>query len=219
MSNKTYIIILFVAILSLGIVTKQRINDFVDSLGKFNLPEINMPELNLNEYFKQDEEGYSEWVSEDESLKITYPASWSDITSLLDMVPEEAGLDIEDSNVLFWAQNIDTESQEIMFLTVLGFDNKETIESMTEKIESDFGEQEKTAQIELISKEEYSAILEIIPETEDGDNFCSEVKLLFGENKTYAIIFTAPQDKWEISKDKAVEIFDSVIFTPIDKTN
>lgn len=211
-SNKTYFFILFIAILSLSFLSLQRFKDFNQSLSEINLPKIEMPETNLDDYLTSKKEGLLEWTSSDGLLEMQYPADWTEVSDILSIVPDQAKADLTKSEILFLAQRIDPETQSLAFLTVAQFDSEKKLEEIIKEIEQDIASQEGKTEIKILETTDYFTSLEMISEKTGEPNFYSKSKIVFTENKTYMIIFSTPQTNWEMFKNEAEEILNSIVF-------
>lgn len=211
-SDKTYIVVLFIVIISLCLLNYWRFKDFNQSLSKINLPNIEIPETNLDDYLIPEKEGFLEWSSPDELFGFRYSANWTEIHDFLSMAPEETKIDLSNSEILFLAQRLDVKGQSLAFLTVKDFGTQKTLEEIITEIEQDSVDQNETVKIEILETNNDFAFLGIISESSGQPNFYSKAKIIFLENKTYIIIFTAPQADWEIFKNEAEEIFNSITF-------
>jgi len=203
--DKTYILILLIVILGLSLTSYWRFNDFNKSLSEINLPEINFPETNLDD-FLQAEEDYQEWISPDERLKLRYSTKWKSTNDFLSQASDQ----IEVSDILFSAYQLKIKEQTLVFLTVNEFNSEKTLEEIIEKIEQDT--EDKDGKIEIISVENGEEItwIEMSLKRSGSPDFYSKVKIIFDEQKTYLIIFTAQQVYWPEFEEEANEILNSM---------
>lgn len=121
--NRNFIIaVLLISIVSLSGLTYFQFQNFKKSTENFRLPEfkIEIPELEL---FPQEEEiTVQEFISEDGKLKFSYPSNWLKVETLaenvdfLNVLNKE--LSAEGTEILFFAQKIDTKDSSFAFMIV-----------------------------------------------------------------------------------------------------
>jgi len=207
--DKTYIVILLIVILGLSFASYWRFNDFNKSLSEIDLPKIEMPETNLDDFMPTEKENYHEWISPDGKLKLEYSANWTELSELFSQYPNQSGINLTDSEVLFFAHRLKIKEQALAFLTINQFNAEEGLEKIIEKIKQTPNEQNGKIEIIEIKNEGEIIWLEIVSERSSQPNFYSKGKLIFDEEKTYLILFTVKQTDWSNFEEEANEIFNS----------
>lgn len=213
-SDKTYIIILLIAALALSSISYWRLREFNQSLSEINLPEIpssenNLPGIDLEDFLPPEKEGYQEWISPDGKLKLRYPAGWTVIDKNLLESFDLTDISLAESEILFFAHQINIKEQASTALTISEFDAEKSLEEIIDKIEKEAEEQNKKVEITSIEGKE-GVWLEITSGDSSQSNFYSKGKVIFAEDKTYLILLTAPQENWPQLEKIADEIFNSV---------
>jgi len=214
-SDKAYVIILLIAVLALSLISYWRFKEFDQSLSKIELPEIpssenTLPGTNLEDFLPPEKEGYQEWISPDGKLKLQYPASWTRLDEALLEYSDQEETPLTESKILLFAHQIDIKEQTLAVLTVSEAEVEKSLEEIVEKIERDAKEQGSKTEIMDVKTEGEIAWIETLSESPNQPNSYSKVKLIFTENKTYLVVFTAPQIYWPQLEKEANEIFSSV---------
>ena len=213
-SDKAYVIILLIAILVLSLISYRRFKEFDQSLSEIELPEIpsseiTLPGTNLEDFLPPEKEGYQEWISPDGKLKLQYPASWTRLDEALLEYSDQTETSLTESGILFFAHRIDIKEQTLAILTVSETDAEKSLEKIIERMGQDAEEQGGKIGIMDVKTEGEIAWIETLSEYPNQPNYYSKVKLIFTENKTYLIVFSAPQTYWPQLKEEANEIFGS----------
>jgi hypothetical protein len=209
MSNRFYIIVLFIAIFILGILGYWRINSFMDLTKNFQFPEINLPETNIEDMISGDQEA-KEWESEDGFLKLQYPGDWIDSSNVIG-VSSEGEISPDSFETILFVQRPGLIDQAFAFLTILKSDEQKTIDEVINEIKKSNDNDGETT-VTVLEENENDASLEILLDTSQSSDFYSKIKVLFFENKTYVVIFTTSKDNWSALQGEADNIFNSISY-------
>jgi|GEM_PF-2148720 len=230
-SDRTYIIILIIMILGLSLVTYwrfQRARDFEVSVDwpEFEIPSYDWDELlnqqpDLDSFFSQKKDNDLEtffrveteekdWLSPDNKLKLTYPAGWMTMDKIVSEYVDDPGVILEDAKILLFALRFDMTEQLSALLTVSSVDKEKDLqkikEGISQKVQEDGGETEIT----ILSFEDKIAWLEVLSRYPDKPASYSKGTIIFSEEETYLVFFTASQRDWMQLKEEAESIFDSI---------
>jgi len=202
LSKRDFILVILI-ILFLSGATYWNFKTWRKSLGKVELPKFEMPKMELS----PKKEGYKEWISPDEKLKLKYPAEWMemDIRTLESYVQREI-----EEKPLFLAQKLVIEKSTIVFLTVnkLKPEAGSNAEEILEKMKEDAKKREGEMGISNFEIEDKIAIFEAKYKRKDGPVFHSKEKMILN-NETYLISFFAFEKDWSVFEKEGEEIIDS----------
>ena len=212
LSDRTYILILLVLILGLSYVSYGQFKRFSRSLGEVKLPEIEIPETRLEDFFLPADEGDQEWVSSDGKLKLTYPATWTEADETFLGYLDQAGIVLEETELLFFAHRLDPEKQAVALLLVSKTKGQRSIEEITKEIKQNIEEQNGKIEIEISEQDNQIIWLEMALEYPNQPNSYSKGKAIVNESGTYLVIFSSYLADWPKFEQEAEEILDSVQF-------
>lgn len=216
-SDKTYIIMLLVAITAIGSMGSRQFKEFRQSFGTVELPDFEIPEVNLGDFFPVEEEGYQEWASPDGALKLQYPSGWVELDEGMVDSFNQTGISSTEFKFIFFASSFNPEKQTSVVLTVNEFDQIKNLGEIIEIIKQDSQKQNGETEIVNTKTEGNIAWVEILSKYPDQPDFYSKAKLISTESKTYLIIFTAPQTSWSQFEEKANIILNSAFLSNLDK--
>ena len=209
LSDRTYILILFVIILGLSYTSYGNFKKFSQSLSEVKLPKIEMPEMKLEEFFSPEKEGEREWMSPDGRLKLTYSASWTEANEAFLGYLGQTGVVLKGIELLFFAQRLDPQGQSPAFLMAYKTTEQKNLEEILEEIEESVEEQNGKIRIEALEQSDEIAWLEMFSEYPGQPNSYSKGKAIFDENATYLVILSVYQTDWPKFEQEAQQILNS----------
>ena len=212
LSDRTYIIILVVAILILIPVMYRNFQTPLGSLKPGDLPHFEMPTLdfNLESALSPERKGDKEWTSPDGKLKLAYPDNW--------MIMEQAFLDcgaitgsaLGEEEVLLFVYHFKLAGQSFPYLIVSQIKTEKSLEQIMEEIKQNIESSGGEKEIIMLETKDETVDLEIIFRYQGYANFYNKGRIIFTEEKTYMIFFNASQQAWPQLKEEAENIFDSI---------
>lgn len=209
LSDRTYILILLIVVLGLGYMSYGQFSRFKQSLGEVRLPEIEIQDTRLEEFLTPQEEGEQEWTSPDGKLKLTYPAGWTEADETFLKYLGQAGIALEETELLFFAHRLDLERQAPALLIVNQIKGQKSIEEIAEEIERNIEEQNGEIEINITEQDDRIAWLEMFLKYPGQSDSYSKGKALASENETYLVILSSYKTDWPKFEQEAQEIFDS----------
>ena len=198
-------------ILGLSFVVYWQFKSFQQSLTEVNLPKFKMPEIDSG-LWPEGKEGYKEWISPDEKLKIKYPAFWLEM--------EEGSIknylgSTEKGEILLFAYRLELKNPTAMsFLVVQKLNLEKNLGKAIKEIENDTTE--KGGEIKNINLKikENQAEFETEGKSKTGEIFYSKERLILGGENLYLISVFSPEKNWAKIEKEANEILDSVELIP-----
>lgn len=182
---------------------------FSQSLGEVKLPEIEIPETRLEDFFLPADEGEQEWVSPDGKLKLTYPATWTEADETFLGYLDQAGIVLEETELLFFAHQLDSEKQALALLIVSKTKGQRSLEEIIKEIKQNIEEQNGKIEIEISEQDNETVWLEMALEYPNQPNSYSKGKAIVNESGTYLVIFSSYQTDWPKFEQEAKEILES----------
>ena len=205
------LLIIFVMILGLTFAVYWHFKSFQQSLSEVNLPKFKMPEIN-SELWGQ-KEGYKEWTSPDEKLKINYPGYW------LEMEEESFKnyflQSTEKAETLFFAYRFNLKNLGALnFLVIQKLNLGKNLEKIIEQMEKDAEESGGEMKILDLNIGEGQAEFEAKHKSNTGNIFYSKEKLLLAEENVYLVGIYSQKNDWSKIKNEASEILGSIQIIP-----
>ena len=195
-------------VLGLSYVSYGQFKRFGESSKEINLPEIEIPETKLEEFFSPAGEGKKEWISPDGKLKLTYSAKWTSTDETFAGHLDQAGIDLEETELLFLAYQTDPS---LAFLMVNKTAGKKSLEEIAKEIEEKIKEQGGESEITIL-EEDKGGELKIISGYPGQPESCSRGKIIFGQEAIYLVVLSSYQADWPKFEQEAQEILDSAQF-------
>lgn len=219
-SDKTYILILFIMILGLSLTSYWRFRGFQQTLPEIKLPKIEAPEetklnwenlLSLETLLPENGESGEdkEWRSADGKLMLVYPGNWLAFDETFSKYFNQAEVVLIKGEVLFLAYRFEMKKQALAFLIVEEIDAQKTLEEIIQETEATVKEQEGEAEITILDREDGVVILEMTSKFSDQPRLHSKGKMFFGDEKTYLVVLSGPQNNWPQFQKEAEEILNS----------
>jgi len=198
-------------ILGLSFVVYWQFKSFQQSLTEVNLPKFKMPEIDTGLWFGG-KEGYKEWISPDEKLKIKYPNYWLEMEeeSLKNYLrPTEKG------EILLFAYRFDLKNINSMtFFVIQKLNLEKNLEKAIKDLENDTTEKGGEMKIINLKIKENQAEFETEGKSKTGEIFYSKERLILGGENLYLISVFSPEKNWAKIEKEANEILDSVELIP-----
>jgi len=214
MSNKTYILILFIMIVGLSLISYLRLEELRQTLPEVKLPKIEMPKpeeikLEGEDYLLPAKEEKQEWISADGKLKLTYSGNWLVMDEAFSESLDQPKVILVETKILFFAYQFKIKEQALAFLMVGEIDPKKSLEEIIKEAEQNAEEQGGEIEITILDTKNRVVQLEIISTAPGQPSFYSRGKLIFSDEKTYLVILTTSQKDWSQFKEEAEKILES----------
>jgi hypothetical protein len=203
-----FLILIILAIFSLSFAVYWQVRNFQKSLSEIEFPKFEMPKMET--FLPEGQEGYKEFVSPDEKLKLKYSASWIEMTKeSLAQLSQEA-LENE-AKTLFFANKFILNKAAFASLIIqeLSLGKEESLEEIIDKIKKEEGKEILKSEIK-----EKEAYLEVGYKGKTGSVFYSKEKIFLSGNKAYLISVLALEKDWPGFEKETEEIFNSIQIIP-----
>ena len=211
-SDRTYIIILIIAILSLSLITHRHFGTFMGGLPKVEIPELERPELDFDveEFLPTEKKGYKEWVSPDKKLKLAYPDNWIIMEKAFLEHGAMQGITLKEEEILLFVYRLKIAGHSFPYLTVSRVEAEKTLEKITAEIQQNIEASGGEKEITLLETENDITDLELVFKYPGQINFYVKGRIFFTEEKNYLVLFTTSQQAWPELKEETEKIFDSI---------
>ena len=212
LSDRTYIIILIIAILSLSLITYWRFQRVREGLPQIQFPAFEMPEmkLDLTDSLFSEKEGAKTWISPDNKLQLNYSISWVEMDENILMHGAETGILLEEARTLLFLYRFKMAEQAYAFLMVSRTPAEKSLEEIIKEAEQNLKMGGGKTEIKILKTENKFTDLEIISKQPASPISYSRVKIIFTGKENYLILFNSLQKDWLYFEEEAKEVFNSV---------
>jgi len=193
-------------VLGLSYVSYDQFKRFGESSKDIKLPEIEIPETKLEEFFSPTAEGNKEWVSPNGRLKLTYSAKWTSTDEAFAGSLTQAGIALEETELLFLAYQIDPS---LAFLMVNKTAGQKSLEEIGRELEGKIKEQGGESEITILEEENEGGELKIISGYPGQPESYSRGKVIFDQEVIYLVVLSSYQTDWPKFEQEAQKILDS----------
>ena len=211
-SDRTYIIILIIAILSLSLITYWRFQRAREGLPQIQFPAFEMPEmkLDLTDSLFSKKEGVKTWISPDNKLQLNYSINWVEMDENILMHGAGTGVLLEEARTLLFLYRFKMAEQAYALLMVSRTPAEKSLEEIIKKIDQNIKMDGGETEIKILKTENEFADLEIISKQPASPISYSRGKIVFTGEENYLILFNSLQKDWLHFEEETKEIFDSV---------
>ena len=215
LSDRTYIIILIIAILSLSLMAHKQFKGALDGF-EVELPKPEVPEMDfdIEGILSPEKKGDKEWISPDKKIKLAYPDNWIIMEKALLEHGAIRGITLQEEEVLLFVYHFKIAGHSFPYLTVSRVEAEKTLDQImkeiSQTIESSGGEKE----IISLATENGITDTELVFKYPGQANFYTKGRIFFTEEKTYLVFFTVSQQAWPQLKEEVEGIFDSIELLP-----
>jgi hypothetical protein len=196
-------------VLGLSYMSYGQFRKFGQSFSEVSFPKIEIPEMRLEEFSAPTAAGEEkEWVSPDGGLKLAYSSRWTEADKMFLGYIDQTGIALTEAELLFFAHQIEAQSQAPAFLIVGKITEQKTFEEIMQEMEDKIKAQGGETEIITMETDNGTGWFEMVSGYPGQPYSYLKGKLLFSENITYLVVFTSYQTSWPKFEQEAQEILD-----------